>query len=172
MGYAPLEIVQSRIKINTIIAQFIPCSSLITCGYGLFFYPDMEETFVAIAKKLKKGGLFVFSSFTEKAFSPYAELFLQRLEKEYQIETPKLSKDRLKTEKSIQSLAQLIKPQKVQIEIYPIRYQMTIDDWWAMLNNAGYKSLLDQLNPQALTQFKKDHLAEFGEIKMAIYQKK
>jgi len=137
---------------------------LITCGYGLFFYPNMEQAFVSITQKIKPNGIMAFSSFTEQAFSPYAELFLQRIEKDYHIETPLLSKDRLKTKQNIQALADQVKHKKTEIVVYPIRYSLTLDEWWALLNNAGYKGLLDQLNETQFKQFKQDHLNEIDQI--------
>ncbi|PVV20518.1 MAG: hypothetical protein B6D79_14465, partial [gamma proteobacterium symbiont of Ctena orbiculata] len=42
----------------------------------------------------------------------------------------------------------------------PIRYPISIIEWWYLLNGAGFKSLLDQLDNKRLERFKKDHLAE------------
>lgn len=70
---------------------------VITCGYGMFFYPEMEQTYQQLCQKLKEGGRIIFSSFTQEAFNPYVDLFLQRLENDYQIEIPKISMARLKT---------------------------------------------------------------------------
>ncbi|VAW49929.1 hypothetical protein MNBD_GAMMA04-993, partial [hydrothermal vent metagenome] len=133
---------------------------LITCGYALFFYPEMEATYQAICKKIKQGGVFAFSSFTQEAFSPYAEMCLQRLEADYQIEAPRLMMERLKTISQMDALAALSHPKKIEIKHHPIRYEITLSDWWDLLNNAGYKGLLDQLTAEQLNQFKKTHLAD------------
>ncbi len=75
---------------------------IITYGYGLFFYPEMKYTYQALCKIIKHGGVFIFSSFTSDAFSPYPDVFLERLEKDYKIETPKSSRKRLKTTQQIE----------------------------------------------------------------------
>ncbi len=137
---------------------------VITCGYALFFYPDMELTYKSLCRKIKRGGRFIFSSFTRDAFNPYAELFLQRLEKDYQIEAPKASRKRLKTIKQMKALAELSEPQKIEIEHYPIRYPITVEEWWSLLNNAGYKGLLDQLNKGQYKEFKQKHMEEINTI--------
>jgi len=133
---------------------------VITCGYGMFFYPNMEDTYQQLCQKLKEGGQIIFSSFTQEAFAPYVTLFLQRLEIDYQIEIPKVSMERLKTEPQMRTLAELSHPQKIEIEQHDIRYPVTVDQWWEMLNSAGYKGLLNRLDRTQLTQFKQAHLAE------------
>lgn len=137
---------------------------IVTCGYGLFFYPDMEATYQKICRIIKPGGIFIFSSFTEKAFNPWSELFLARLESKYEIEIPSSLKERLTTKERIEELASVTEIAQLSVESYPIRYLITIDDWWALLNNAGYKSFLDQLNGEQLLQLKKEHLQELEEL--------
>lgn len=137
---------------------------IVTCGYALFFYPDMEATYQEICKVIKHNGLFIFSSFTNEAFNPHAELFLQRLQLDYKIEAPSRLRERLKTQQQIEELAGLSKHKSVDVELYPIRYSITISEWWSLLNNAGYKSLLDQLNAEQLIRFKKEHLDEIESI--------
>ncbi len=137
---------------------------LITCGYALFFYPNMETTYQAMCQKVKPGGRLIFSSFTQEAFTPYAELCLQRLEKEYGIEPPRAMMARLKTVQQMEALATLSQPKKVDIKHGQIRYQVSLLEWWDLLNNAGYKGLIDQLSPEQFVQFKKDHLAEIEVI--------
>jgi ubiquinone/menaquinone biosynthesis C-methylase UbiE len=46
---------------------------MVTCGYALFFYPEMESTYQALCRTIKPGGVLIFSSFTKEAFNPYAE---------------------------------------------------------------------------------------------------
>lgn len=133
---------------------------LVTCGYALFFYPDMESSYQAICKTIKPGGIFVFSSFTNEAFSPYAETFLHHLNKHYNIEVPSRLRERLTTSQQIEALATVSKHKSVNVEYLPIRYTITINEWWSLLNNAGYKSLLDQLSHEQLVRFKNEHLAE------------
>jgi ubiquinone/menaquinone biosynthesis C-methylase UbiE len=136
----------------------------ITCGYALFFYPDMESTYQAICKMIRPGGSFIFSSFTKEAFNPYSGLFLNRLELDYKIEAPSRISERLKTEQQIINLTTLSDHDSVNIEYYPIRYSITVNDWWSLLNSAGYKSLLDQLSDKDLIKFKYDHLGEIESI--------
>jgi len=61
---------------------------IITCGYGLFFYPQMEQVFCDVYSKLKTGGKFVFSTWTTNAFQPYSKIFLEMLETNHNIKSP------------------------------------------------------------------------------------
>ena len=133
---------------------------LVSCGYGLFFYPDMEATFQAICKMVKPGGVFIFSSFTEKAFNPHAELLLKRLEDDYKVEAPSRMRARLKTKQQVETLVSNIESGSIKVIHEQIRYPISIEAWWSLLNSAGFKSLIDQLDEQQLARFKSDHLMD------------
>jgi ubiquinone/menaquinone biosynthesis C-methylase UbiE len=136
----------------------------VTCGYALFFYPDMEQAYQAICRTIKAGGLFVFSSFTPDAFNPHSEIFLQRLESDYQVEMPSRLRERLRTKEQIEELTAVCECRSLRIEHHPIRYSITTSEWWSLLNNAGYKSLLDQLNSEQLARFKREHLSDIESV--------
>lgn len=137
---------------------------VVTCGYSLAFFPDMEASYQAICKKIKPGGLFVFSSFTKEAFNPYADFFLRRLEVDHKVEIPSRLSERLKTKRQIEELVSVSCYSNVKVAHYPIRYSITASEWWSLLNNTGYKSLLDQLSREQVTHFKQEHLAEIESI--------
>ncbi len=132
---------------------------IITCGYGLFFYPEMETAFAKICSKLKRGGRFVFSTFAKEAFYPYAEKFLELLKK-YGVEAPEMSRARLQEEQQIRTLCAQAQADSILVDKHEIRYEVTVDDWWALINNGGYKSLLDQVEPQKLDEFRRRHLEQ------------
>ena len=136
---------------------------IITCGYGLFFYPEMENAFAKICNKLKSGGRVAFSTFAKDAFYPYAEKFLELL-KEYDVEAPELSRARLQDEEQIRTLCAQAEAVCVLVKKHEIRYEIAVDDWWALINNGGYKSLLDQVEPQMLNEFRQRHLERIGQL--------
>ena len=131
---------------------------IVICGYGLFFYPNMETVFCDISKKIKKGGKFIFSTFTKDAFQPYSKTFLNFLENNYNIKSPQgLADKSLETKQDIEKLAKLINPQNTEIEIFKIRLDLTIDNWWKLLNSSGFKGLIDQLDNDNYKKFKKEY---------------
>jgi len=131
---------------------------LITCAYGLFFFPQIENTFRNLFNRLKPGGIFVFSSFTKVAFSPYEDRFLEQL-KPYGIEVPKPAGTRLKTREEIRALCEAAGVEDLEILSREIRYPVSIDDWWSLIDSAGYKGLLNELGPEHLPDFKAAHMA-------------
>jgi ubiquinone/menaquinone biosynthesis C-methylase UbiE len=138
--------------------------NVVSCGYSLFFYPDMEATYQAICKITKPGGLFIFSSFTQAAFNPYAERFLTRLEDEYKVAPPSRLRDRLKSQQQIEELITASTFNTLDVIHEPIRYSITIAEWWSLLNSVNFKSLLSELDPQQLERFKQAHLKEIQEL--------
>ena len=137
---------------------------IVTCGYGLFFYPNMDETYKNICNIIKQNGKFIFSSFTDEAFNPYTDIFLDLLKNSYSIEPPKrLENKLLKTAKEIEELATIVNQKNINIEHFQIRYQLTIDEWWSLLNSTGYKGLLSRLN-ENYDNFKDDYIYKLNKI--------
>jgi len=136
---------------------------VISCGYGLFFLPDLEGSFKAIFNTLKDNGMFIFSTFTEEAFAPYNQLFLERL-KRFNVEPPELSWKLLQSNEAIEKLCRQCAVKNLEIVPYPIAYQITIETWWQLLNSAGYKGLLNQLPDESFDEFKKQHMTEVSQL--------
>ncbi len=131
---------------------------IVTCGYGLFFYPQMEKVFCDVCSRLGDGGKFIFSTFRENAFQPYSRIFLEMLEKNYNISVPKrLEKKQLQTQEEIMELASLASNHRIKIHSIDIRFPMSADAWWQLLHSTGYKGLLNQLG-ESHPKFKKEYL--------------
>ena len=119
---------------------------IITCGYGLFFYPNMDKVLCDVCTMLKDDGKFVFSTFNEDAFQPYSKIFLDMLEKNYGITYPESMERRLlKTRNEIQEFVGQVENTKIEIHDLGIRFSMTIDQWWELVNSTSFKGLLNQL---------------------------
>lgn len=136
---------------------------LITCGYGLFFLPCLEQCFADLYARLRPGGRMVFSSFAEGAFAPYDTLFLELLQV-FGVEPPSLSWRRLQTREQIVALCDGRPASSLRIELYPIRYPLSLDEWWGMLNNAGYRALINQLDPELLPEFRQRLVGQAREL--------
>jgi ubiquinone/menaquinone biosynthesis C-methylase UbiE len=132
---------------------------IITCGYGLFFLPNMEHTIRKLYNCLNTGGKFIFSTFTKSAFSPYRDLFID-LFKDYGITLPEQISIMLQTPKEIKNLCQKLNIDKFRIKSSKIRYLIDFDDWWSLLNSAGYKGFLKQVGQERMDKFKNQHRKE------------
>ncbi|MGD9968849.1 MAG: class I SAM-dependent methyltransferase [Sulfuricurvum sp.] len=137
---------------------------LITCGYALFFYPNMDKVVSDISARLSDGGKFIFSTFTDQAFQPYSKLFLEMLERDYTIVPPKrIEKRQLTTKGEIKTLCECIAYDALEIHNVEIVFPMDIHEWWKLLNSTGYKGLLAQLESN-YSQFEKEYLEHLKSI--------
>lgn len=137
---------------------------LITCGYGLFFYPNMDFVFKDICSRLKKDGKFAFSTFTVDAFEPFSKKFLEILDLNYDVKPPIVLESRtLKTKDEIKELCSLVEYKSLDIQETHIRYEMTIEDLWSLFNSAGYKGLLNQLGNR-FSKFEEEYLGYLKSI--------
>jgi ubiquinone/menaquinone biosynthesis C-methylase UbiE len=136
----------------------------ITCGYGLFFYPNMEKVVSDISERLSDEGKFIFSTFTDQAFQPYSKIFLELLEQNYNIAPPKrIEKRQLTTQDEIETLCAHIEYDSLEIHDIEIVFPMEINEWWELLNSTGYKGLLNQLESN-YSQFEKEYIEHLQSI--------
>ena len=138
---------------------------LVTCAYGLFFYPNMEKVFCDISTRINKGGRFIFSSFTEDAFQPYTKTFLEMLENNYNIKMPeKLDAISLNSKEDIRKLSSLINPSKLEIEYVKIRLNLSIEQWWDLINSSGFKVFLSNLSKKEYRNFKIEYFSHLERV--------
>ncbi|RXK02641.1 hypothetical protein CRV02_04185 [Arcobacter sp. CECT 8989] len=137
---------------------------IITCGFGLFFYPSMTTSLKNFMKLLKEDSTFVFSSFTKDAFTPYSDIFISTLEKDYGLEYPKGGANFLETSEQIKELISSAGNYKYETVQNDILKRITANQWWDILNSAGYKGMINQLNEEQLEKFKKEHLDDISKL--------
>jgi len=137
---------------------------IITCGFGLFFYPNMTTSLKNFMKLLKEDSTFVFSSFTKDAFTPYSDMFISTLEKDYGLEYPKGGANFLETSEQIKELISSAGNYKYETVQNDILKRITANQWWDTLNSAGYKGMINQLNEEQLEKFKKEHLDDISKL--------
>ena len=134
------------------------------CSFGIFFVEDMVGTLRHIASKVKAGGPVVTTHFIEGSFEPLSALFRQRVER-YGIEPPPLGWMRLGSEAQNQSLFEAAGLLQISHQRYDIGYQFQrTEEWWEVIWNAGYRSLIAGLDAETLARFKAEHLAEISAL--------
>lgn len=132
------------------------------CSFGVFFVEDMEALLRHIAAQVKPGGSIVACSFYDTSFSPLSDLFFERLEK-FGIQRPPVSWKRIATEEKSAQLFQRAGLADVRAHRRDVSYRLRdVDQWWDIIWYAGFRGLVNQLAPDALTQFKREHLEEIG----------
>ena len=143
---------------------------VITCAYALFFLPEAHKVLQDLVSLLKEDGLVIFTSFTEKAFQVSNEILLPLLvkhgsnsAKEYDIH----KWENLKHPKDIEKLCALADVNLVEMKSKEIRYGMSIDEWWELMNNTGYKGMLMELTSEAYASLKQEYfMAMFNHADM------
>lgn len=133
---------------------------IITCSYAMFFLPEAPRVLKSLVARLRPRGIVIFTSFTAQAFSPSDEILLPLLEK-YGSKTAKeydMDKwENLRHKKDIERLCILSYVTDMEIQTKEIRYGMSIDEWWELLNNTGYKGMLMELSDEDYNRVKLEY---------------
>ena len=135
---------------------------VITCAYAMFFLPNAIAVLKSLVAHLRPNGIVIFTTFTHEAFSPSTEILLPLLVKygsktanEYDIDSWK----NLKYKKDIERLCQMALVGDVTIHTKEIRYGMSVDEWWELMNNTGFKGMLMELSSE-----------DYEKVKTAYYE--
>ncbi len=122
--------------------------------------PDAHKVLQDLVSLLSQNGIVIFTSFTEKAFKVSSEILLPLLvkygsnaAKEYDIH----KWENLKYPKDIEKLCKLAEVDLVEMQSKEIRYGMSIDAWWELMNNTGFKGMLMELRPEAYESLKQEY---------------
>ncbi len=136
---------------------------VITCSYALFFLPDAHKVLKTLVSLLIDKGVLIFTSFTAQAFTPSNEILLELMREHGASTAHEYEMDRwenLKEVKDIERLCKLSEIQNSVIETKKIRYDMSLDEWWELLNNTGYKGMLLELSDEAYENVKHGYYSE------------
>lgn len=137
-----------------------------TCGFGVFFWSNMEETLRQIAKWIKPGGFFAMTSFFGPSFTPLSTLCLDRFKK-YGVKLPdSYTWERLDHPDKHARLLESSGFIDIKSETKPMGYFLkNADEWWDLVCHTGFRSFLNQLSANDKTRFKKEHLEEIEKTK-------
>jgi ubiquinone/menaquinone biosynthesis C-methylase UbiE len=128
------------------------------CASGIFFLPDMLVGLREWQRVLKPIGLMAFSSFAETAFEPMAEILDAQL-RSYGVQIPSAG-GRLGTPEKCLNLMQEAGFKDIEIQTEQLGYYLgSVDEWWELVWNAGFRIRLSQIPAEKLEQFKAEHLA-------------
>ena len=130
------------------------------CSFGLFFIPDMGQALQQWKRVVKPGGTLLFTSFTERAFSPMTDMFVNQLKSfGAQPNDPPLSSRRLVDEQVCRKLMVDAGLESITVDKYQVGYYLQdIEDWWSIVWNSGMRRLVQLIPENVRKQFKSEHL--------------
>ncbi len=133
----------------------------ITCGFGVFFWPDMEGTLKNLLKALKPGGFFAATSFDKDSFEPLSGLCLKRFEK-FGVQLPKTyTWERLDNPQKHQDLFASVGLKNIESETRSVGYFLKDEaEWWDLVCHSGFRGFLNQLSAEQAAKYKEEHLSE------------
>lgn len=138
----------------------------VTCSFGLFFIPDMDEALKQWRRVTCPGGTVLFSSFTETAFQQLGEYFVEDLKQAgVDVDSKPLASTRLHGADACHELmaaAGLVNVQ--QVEIQHGYYLQDENEWWDAVWGAAMRGLVLQIPPAERDAFKRRHLARIAAL--------
>jgi ubiquinone/menaquinone biosynthesis C-methylase UbiE len=131
-----------------------------TCGFGIFFLPDMHNGLKTIHSQLAPGGWLAITTFLENMMEPLSGMFLEKVE-EFGIEPPPLSWKRLDSPDKVDQLLMESNYFGIGHNSQQMGYYLdNAADWWQVIWNSGYRGLLMQLPEEDLLRFRNEHLGD------------
>jgi ubiquinone/menaquinone biosynthesis C-methylase UbiE len=135
-----------------------------TCAFGIFFVEEMDAQLSRIAALVREGGTIAICNFQEEYFNPLRQLMVQRLVA-YGVQLPPQTWQRIATEAGCRELFAGAGIKNVRVEQKNMGYYLAnADQWWDLIWNAGFRGMLQQLQPDTLERFREEHLREVAEL--------
>jgi ubiquinone/menaquinone biosynthesis C-methylase UbiE len=139
----------------------------VTCSFGLFFIPDMAKALVQWRRVTRPGGVVLFSSFTEKAFAPLAECFVEDLAATgIDVADKPMASARLKDADACKALMQETGYTNIQQTTIQIGYHLTDENaWWDVVRGSALRGLLELVPEAERAAFKEKHLMRIAKLR-------
>ena len=137
---------------------------IITCSYGLFFMPDMSTALKSWFRVLKPGGKIIFTSFAPSAFQPLSDIFINNLT-EFDVSPPTPRWLQLAEEELCKQILIDNGFENPQVKKSQLGYHLNaFDNWWEVIQSAGYRGLYEQLAQEHRSEFKEKHKLEIEKL--------
>ena len=131
---------------------------VITCGFALFFLPEPLQALKQWLRVLKPGGRIIMSTFTKQAFQPYADDFRTAItETGFEIPGPVWQQfsEQTECEDILQQAGFIDNDSLISQHGYHLKDEQ---EWWNIINNSGFRGVVDMLDEPQKDKFKSTHL--------------
>lgn len=134
---------------------------VVTCAFGLFFMPDMLKALRQWRRVTKPGGRVLFTSFSEKAFQPLAEMLVEDIRQTgVDIEVMALASEQLKDEAACRALLTAAGFSDVEAKRFQLGYHLKgVQDWWEVVQNSALRGLVDLVTGEEKGALRERHLS-------------
>lgn len=141
--------------------NYFDCAS---CGFGIFFMPNMIDSLKEWLRVLKPNGRLMFTTFAASSFGNLIIIFAEQLT-EFNVFIDK-DKERLTEMETCESFLTQAGYTDVQIHSEQLGYHLRSEsDWWEIIMNSALRSFVTQLDAMQFAQFRARHLEEIKKLK-------
>lgn len=142
-------------------SNYFDCAS---CGFGIFFMPDMQASLKEWLRVLKPGARLLFTTFGSSSFGELIKSFISLLpEFDVVFDT---EQERLTEMDSCEKFLLDAGYTDIQIHSEQMGYHLVSEnDWWEIIMNSGLRSFVAQLDTIQFAKFRAEHLAEVAKLK-------
>jgi ubiquinone/menaquinone biosynthesis C-methylase UbiE len=130
----------------------------VTCGFGLFFLPDMQAALQNWLPVMKPAAPVIISTFAEDAFKPLIEQFVDDI-KRYVPDFDTTNMAALTTVDECESLFAAAGYDNFVSEQVNLGYHLrNADEWWEVVWNTALRGSILALSADKLASFRAEHL--------------
>ena len=136
----------------------------VTCGFGIFFFPDMEKALRKMKSLTGRDGKIVLSSFASPFMEPQRSMFLNRLQ-QYNAQAGQSFWMAINTEEKFRALLESAGFRHIEIRKRDCGYFLKdASQWWNIIINTNMRGNLNSLSGKELLKFKQEHLEEVNNL--------
>ena len=142
-------------------SNYFDCAS---CGFGIFFMPDMHTSLKEWRRVLKPGASLLFTTFGSSSFGELISSFISVLS-EFDISFG-TEQERLTEMDTCEKFLTDAGYTDIQIHSEQMGYHLISEnDWWEIIMNSGLRSFVTQLDAMQFAKFRAKHLADIVKLK-------